>query len=269
MKKKPQHRKRGRIFVFLMFTCVLVLLARLFIKFVIFKGEYLQNTQIERQAGNSDQTGSSYGKGAENDKNPTGSSNAKKVTDDDWNLILVNQWNSLSEDYEIPLLEIGGGNAVDERCYSDLQNMLSACNEAGLEPLICSSFRSIERQRELFQERVDECLKGGYSKEEAEKMVEREIAYPGTSEHHLGLAFDIVDVRNQVLNEEQEKTEVQKWLIENSWKYGFILRYPNDKSEITGIMYEPWHYLYVGRDAAAEIFERGICLEEYLTEKSK
>ena len=80
---------------------------------------------------------------------------------------------------------------------------------------------------------------------------------------------EVIVFRNQVLNEGQEKTEVQKWLIENSWKYGFILRYLNDKSEITGIMYEPWYYRYAGRDAAAEIFERGICLEEYLAEKSK
>lgn len=171
MKKNSQHRKREKIFLFLMFTCVVVLLARSFIKFVILKREYLQSTQIERQAGNSDQTNSSYEEGAANEENPTGSSYAEKVTDDDWNLILVNQWNSLSEDYEIPLLEIGGGNAVDERCYSDLQNMLSACNEAGLEPLICSSFRSIERQRELFQERVDECLKGGIQKKKQKKWL--------------------------------------------------------------------------------------------------
>ena len=90
------------------------------------------------------------------------------------------------------------------------------------------------------------------------------MAVPGTSEHQLGLALDIVDVANQVLDERQENTEVQKWLMKNSWKYGFILRYPTDKSDITGISYEPWHYRYVGKEAAKEIYEAGICLEEYL-----
>ena len=182
----------------------------------------------------------------------------------DWNLMLVNRWNSIPENYNIPLLDIGGGNMVDERCNSDLQNMLSACYDEGLEPLICSSYRSVETQNKLFQEEVDEYLSGGYSKDEAEKMASQVVAYPGTSEHHLGLALDIVDVRNQVLNEEQENTDVQKWLMENSWKYGFILRYPNDKSEITGIIYEPWHYRYVGIEAATEIHNRNICPEEYL-----
>jgi len=90
------------------------------------------------------------------------------------------------------------------------------------------------------------------------------VAVPGTSEHQLGLAVDLVDLDNQNLNESQEKTAVQKWLLENSWKYGFILRYPNDKRKLTGIIYEPWHYRYVGKDAAREIYETGVCLEEYL-----
>ena len=90
------------------------------------------------------------------------------------------------------------------------------------------------------------------------------VAYPGTSEHQLGLALDIVDVSYQQLDTEQENTPVQQWLMKNSWKYGFVLRYPADKSDITGIIYEPWHYRYVGKEAAAEIYENKLCLEEYL-----
>ncbi|MEE0202655.1 MAG: M15 family metallopeptidase [Muricomes sp.] len=90
------------------------------------------------------------------------------------------------------------------------------------------------------------------------------MGVPGTSEHQLGLAVDIVDIENQILDEDQEKTAVQKWLMENSWRYGFILRYPNDKSDITGIIYEPWHYRYVGNEAAKEIYDLDVCLEEYL-----
>ena len=104
----------------------------------------------------------------------------------------------------------------------------------------------------------------GYSQERAEEAAGELVAVPGTSEHQLGLALDIVDVANQVLDERQENTEVQKWLMKNSWKYGFILRYPTDKSDITGISYGPWQYRYVGKEAAKEIYEAGICLEEYL-----
>ena len=108
----------------------------------------------------------------------------------------------------------------------------------------------------------------GYSEEEARTETAKNIAIPGTSEHQLGLAVDIVDKNYQILDETQEDTAVQKWLMENSWRYGFILRYPTDKSDITGIVYEPWHYRYVGKEAAEAIYNEGICLEEYL-EKQK
>ena len=90
------------------------------------------------------------------------------------------------------------------------------------------------------------------------------VAVPGTSEHQLGLAVDLVDANMQDLTSAQESTETQKWLMANSWRYGFIHRYPNGKTDITGIIYEPWHYRYVGKDAAQEIFNRDITLEEYL-----
>jgi len=92
------------------------------------------------------------------------------------------------------------------------------------------------------------------------------VALPGTSEHQTGLAVDIVDAGYQSLDEKQERTAVQQWLMKNSWRYGFILRYPNHKSDITGIYYEPWHYRYVGKEAAKEIYEKDICLEEYIKE---
>ena len=87
------------------------------------------------------------------------------------------------------------------------------------------------------------------------------------SEHQTGLALDIVAAGYQILDEEQEDTAEQKWLMENSWKYGFILRYPSEKSDITGIGYEPWHYRYVGKAAAADIYRTGVCLEEYLSQE--
>lgn len=182
----------------------------------------------------------------------------------EWNLILVNQWNPLPEGYDPTVTQLKNGHAIDERAYPDLQEMMDDCRAAGLNPVICSSYRTMEKQKTLFSNKVNEYLAQGYSQEKAEEAAGKLVAVPGTSEHQLALALDIVDLSNQLLNESQENTPVQKWLMENSWKYGFILRYPTDKSDITGISYEPWHYRYVGKEAAKEIYESRVCLEEYL-----
>ena len=104
----------------------------------------------------------------------------------------------------------------------------------------------------------------GLPEEEATEEAGTVVAVPGTSEHQIGLALDIVSSEYMNLDEKQMETEDQQWLMENSWKYGFILRYPLDKSDITGIIFEPWHYRYVGKKAAKEIYEQDITLEEYL-----
>lgn len=93
------------------------------------------------------------------------------------------------------------------------------------------------------------------------------MAVPGTREHELGLALDIVSMENQNLDESQMETEFQKWMMEHCTEYGFILRYPVDKGEITGIGFEPWHYRYVGREDAEKIKESGLCLEEYVAQE--
>jgi len=190
--------------------------------------------------------------------------NAPKVDKSQWNLILVNPWNPLPEDHSITLTYLKNDQAVDERCYPDLQDMIDACRAEGLSPVICSSYRTMEKQKKLFQHQIEQMLAAGFSQKDAEEEAAKAVAVPGTSEHQLGLAVDIVDLNNQSLDESQEKTEVQKWLIAHCWEYGFILRYPNEKSEVTGIMYEPWHYRYVGKEIAKEIHDKGVCLEEYL-----
>jgi len=189
--------------------------------------------------------------------------------EEDWRLILVNRWNPMPEDYEVTLAELDSNHAVDERCYDDLQAMLADCRKAGLRPVICSSYRTNETQQRLYKAKVKKFRGKGYNQKRAEEEAGKIVAVPGTSEHQLGLAVDIVDKSHQVLDKSQERTKVQKWLIEHCWEYGFILRYPNDKSEITGIIYEPWHYRYVGKEAAKEITEQGVCLEEYLEAQSK
>ena len=186
--------------------------------------------------------------------------------EDAWNLILVNPWNPLPEDYSVTLTQLKNGHAVDERCYPELQAMMDACRAAGLSPVICSSYRTQEKQETLYNNQVNKLIARGYSTGEAKTEAAKAVAVPGTSEHQLGLAVDIVDLNNQNLDSSQEDTAVQKWLMEHCWEYGFILRYPNGKSEITGIIYEPWHYRYVGKDAAKEITDAGICLEEYLAQ---
>ena len=161
-------------------------------------------------------------------------------------------------------MTLSNGLQIDRRCYDALQEMMDACREAGYEPLICSAYRTQETQQDLFNNKVAKLEAEGKSHDEAVQEAGTVVAVPGTSEHQLGLTVDVVDVNNQNLTEEQEKTPTQKWLMANSWRYGFIHRYPNSKSDITGIIYEPWHYRYVGKDAAQEIFNKGITLEEYL-----
>ena len=191
-------------------------------------------------------------------------SSTEKIDRTQWNLMLVNPDIPLPENYEINVKQLDNGQAVDERCYDDLQNMLKDCRSAGLSPVVCSSYRTQEKQQMLFDNQVEKWKNQGYSEDEAKKQAGKLVAVPGTSEHQLGLALDIVDISYQLLEEEQENTPTQKWLLENSWKYGFILRYPKDKTDITKISYEPWHYRYVGKKAAKEIFDAKICLEEYL-----
>lgn len=181
-----------------------------------------------------------------------------------WNLVLANPWNKLPEDFTVELSDIGGGHMVDSRIVDDLNQMMSDLARAGHSAFICSSFRTNTKQTTLYNNEVNEYLAMGYSEEEAAVEAGKWVAVPGTSEHQTGLAVDIMSNYYLKLDKGQEDTEEQKWLMENSWKYGFILRYPNDKSHITGIYYEPWHYRYVGKDAAKEMFERDVCFEEYL-----
>ena len=178
-------------------------------------------------------------------------------------VILVNPWNFMPEDYTVNVVA-HNGYRVAEECLAPLKAMLSACKKAGHVALVRSSFRTHDDQIYLFENKVRYYMNKGYSREEAEKLTSKVNAIPGTSEHELGLAVDLVDRDYQKLNEKQETMPAQKWLMEHSWEYGFILRYPNDKTDVTGIIYEPWHYRYVGTELAAELHECGLCLEEYL-----
>ena len=184
---------------------------------------------------------------------------------DNWALILVNWEHALPDDFSVPeLTQLRNGHAVDSRAYPALQTMMDEARAAGLQPLICSSYRTQDTQERLFGQEVQSWMDRGYIREEAVDRAAMWVAPPGTSEHQTGLAVDIVDISYQILDEKQENTPVQKWLMAHCAEYGFILRYPTDKSALTGIGYEPWHYRYVGIEAAKEIMENELCLEEYL-----
>ena len=142
--------------------------------------------------------------------------------------------------------------------------MLADAKEAGLHIIMCSAYRSVERQETLFDECMKESVKSGMGYWDAYQETFLKIAEPGKSEHALGLALDLISNQYTELDKRQETTKEAKWLAENCHKYGFILRYPPEKTKITGIIYEPWHYRYVGEEHAKKIHELGVTLEEYL-----
>ncbi len=181
-----------------------------------------------------------------------------------WNLTLVNAEHPLPGDFSLETAQLPNGLEFDSRAYGALTAMLAAGEAEGLSFVVCSAYRTVEYQRTLFDNQVKRYQARGYSRQKAGELTAREIMPPGTSEHNLGLAADIVSLSYQILDEAQADTAEQKWLMEHCWEYGFILRYPADKQELTGIVYEPWHYRYVGLEAARAIRESGQCLEEYL-----
>ena len=211
-----------------------------------------------------------------------------KADPSDWNLILVNQDNKIPDDYDFSLVYVDDSqiHGVDERIAEPLLQMLQDCAAAGYSPEICSAYRDGDTQTYLYEEEMDEeysdeepdmlyedadseiYAEEGPYEDSTDDMTEDEVstavAEPGASEHEIGLAVDIFSPENTTLDESQEDTETQQWLMEHCYEYGFILRYPRDKEAITGIIYEPWHYRYVGIEPARDIRDNGLCLEEYL-----
>ncbi len=176
-----------------------------------------------------------------------------------WNLMLVNAENYIPDDYAPELIELSNGEKVDARIYADLQEMFDAARAQGLELFVAAGYRTWEEQQRLLDEKTQAYEEEGYSKKQAKKLACQWVALPGTSEHQLGIAVDInADTKISASD------DVYNWLLENGVAYGFIKRYPPDKTHITGISNEPWHYRYVGREAAKEIAAQGVCLEEYI-----
>lgn len=182
----------------------------------------------------------------------------------DWRLALVNAAHPLPEGFTVDTKTLPNGLEFDARAYDDLMKMLRDGKSQGLSFVVCSAYRTVAKQQELFDAQVAVEENNGVSHGQAVDTAKTKVALPGTSEHNLGLAVDIVALAYQKLDRGFLDTPECEWLQENSWKYGFVMRYPEDKSDITGIIFEPWHYRYVGVEAATEIRDKGICLEEYL-----
>lgn len=191
-------------------------------------------------------------------------SESPKFSKDDWNLVLINKQHTIPEDYQFTLGTLKGSMRCDERIIDPLTQMFAAAKEDGVNLIVCSPYRDMQRQEYLFERKIKNYLRTGMSYIDAYKAASITVTLPGASEHQVGLAVDIICDTYTALDENFGETSAGIWLKEHSWEYGFILRYPAGKESITGIQYEPWHFRYVGRDAASVITSEGITLEEFI-----
>ena len=186
---------------------------------------------------------------------------------DEWYLKLVNAENPLPDSYgEQEMTSFGGGFYFDERIIESLEQMMDAAEEDGAELRVISGYRGVNRQTDRHEAEVRAYKNRGYSEEDALALASMEEPSYWECEHSLGLAVDLMDSAHSSTSIAFDETEEFAWLMEHAAEYGFILRYPEDKVEVTGMVYEPWHFRYVGQEQAQKIKESGLCLEEYLAQ---
>jgi len=185
----------------------------------------------------------------------------------EWNLILINAENPLPEDYTFELTAINEYFSFDSRAAEALNEFLAAGRDAGYDLQIVSTYRTVERSAYLYERKTNEYIAAGYDPAAAAVEAARWVAPPRQSEHNAALAIDVVSSDYYMyysdLMHEFDEFPAYTWLTENCAEYGFIMRYPEDKQDITGITYEPWHYRYVGVEHAMEMKRLGLCFEEY------
>ena len=187
---------------------------------------------------------------------------------EDWELVLVNPWEAVPENFEPSLVEVDNEQRIDERIEEAWNNWKEAGLTAGHRLFLASGHRTIERQKNNFNNQFQAYLDEGLSEEEATERTKEYLTEPGHSEHHTGLALDIVDdewiAAGNGLEPEYDTQASQEWLVDTMADFGFILRYPEGKEDITGIQYESWHFRYVGEENAEFIVENHLVLEEYI-----
>lgn len=169
-----------------------------------------------------------------------------------YELLLTNRDHPLPEEYPVDIIRVGPSCDMDSKVAEDFQRMWDAVHAAGYSIGVKSSYRNFFDQRGAYNRKIMALMDQGYSYEHAQEEAQTHVSRPGCSEHQTGLAVDI------------EGWDGLMWLKEHCWEYGFIVRFPEDKSHITGVMYEPWHFRYVGVEIAMDMKDTGLCLEEYL-----
>lgn len=213
---------------------------------------------------------SASGDSAESERTPAPASNAQPTSADDpsaWNLVLVNRDRPLSaSNFQPELAYIGEtGFRFHAWAVDSLNDLLSAARSDAIYLQVLSSYRSYETQFDLYWDEVQRLLDEGYGQEDAEQKAAEKYVVPGTSEHCTGLGVDLVPLRNEYkLDETFAELDEYQWLVSHCAKYGFIPRYPAGCEEHTQMTAEPWHFRYVGVEAAQAIVKQGVCLEEYL-----
>ncbi|MBW3092993.1 M15 family metallopeptidase [Bifidobacterium sp. 82T10] len=179
---------------------------------------------------------------------------------DSWNTIVVNRWQRIPDDWPTPeLTQLANGQRIDSRAYPDLQRMFDAMRADGLNPEVTAGYRTYDEQQQLLNDKIFLYENDGMDEKDAEAKARLQVALPGTSEHELGLAADI---NAAGASDSDANQRVYDWLAANGWDYGFILRYPEGKTNVTGVEYEPWHWRYVGVETAKALHNSGEVLEE-------
>lgn len=256
--KKKKLNKRKIAIVILIIIIVIIVIVR----------KSRNKTTVETTTNQVEQTASKQEENKieeEQEKEQSQSSNQNKeqkpeneITD--WRLTLANYENLLPENFTVKVENIDKTRQFDARAIGELNNMMNQMKKDGITNIwIQSAYRSVARQKELYDASVKKYLQEGKTQEEAEKLTNEYINKPGSSDHNLGLAVDFNKVDNGF-----EKLEGFKWLQKNAENYGFVLRYPKDKEDITKIAYESWHWRYVGVEHAKKMNELNMCLEEYI-----
>lgn len=275
MKSKKTARQKAiiRRNLFLSICSVVLVLTILLIVFVVktaFKNTDGNNSSSVKSGASSSEISS---EAVSSDEGPEYVTRGAYTLDASYsNLLLVNGDNPLPEDYDYTgnLTEIdqkyinGSLRQIDKNVYPYMQAMIEAAWADGVKLYVWSPYRSYDTQNMLFQKQVQRCINNGTPQSEAEAEAATVVARPGTSEHHTGLAADF-----NMASDDFENTAMYEWMQEHAAEYGFIMRYPANKTDITGVIYESWHYRFVGINTAQEINRLGMCLEEYVEFKNK
>ncbi|WP_159459775.1 M15 family metallopeptidase [Scatolibacter rhodanostii] len=234
--------------------------------FLVIIFTYLYNSHVAKSKGQLSDTNLITDVSSATTKEETLSNYVNDSFADIWSLILVNKDTPLPSDFEVTLEDVPGGQ-VDARIAPTLLQMLEDAHNDGVELNMCSGYRSIELQTKIYNENIDYYQNQGYTAEDSQIFTERYVLPPSKSEHHTGLAVDFLTEGYQSLNDDFSQSKAYTWLQEHAANYGFIERYPRDKESITKILWEPWHYRFVGLETAGVISSSDLCLEEYIQQQ--